>query len=62
MKLTAEHVPCHCGGAISRLTWVQHIWFNIMFILMAQIAIYLTVKKKKSNNNNFKRTALDQLS
>jgi len=26
------HVPCTCGGLISKLTWKQHLIFNIIFI------------------------------
>ncbi|MEJ2881405.1 MauE/DoxX family redox-associated membrane protein [Pedobacter sp. GR22-6] len=45
MKMTAEHLPCHCGGAISKLTWVQHIWFNILLILIAGLGILLYRRK-----------------
>ncbi|WP_316820676.1 MauE/DoxX family redox-associated membrane protein [Pedobacter gandavensis] len=50
MKLTldAEHLPCHCGGAITRLSWTQHIWFNLGFILLAGIGIKLINSKKSS--------------
>ena len=44
MKLTAEVLPCHCGGAISSLSWVQHIWFNIILILMSVAALILDKK------------------
>ncbi|WP_443147272.1 MauE/DoxX family redox-associated membrane protein [Pedobacter sp. GR22-6] len=41
MKMTVEHLPCHCGGAISKLSWVQHIWFNILLIVIAGLGILL---------------------
>lgn len=41
MLLWAEKRPCHCGGAISSLTWEQHLAFNIGFILLSIVAIYL---------------------
>jgi uncharacterized membrane protein YphA (DoxX/SURF4 family) len=34
-------LPCHCGGAIEKLSWSQHIWFNIAFISIAIIALWL---------------------
>lgn len=46
MKLTAEHLPCHCGGLISLLSWRDHIYLNIIFIFIAGIGIYLSRKKK----------------
>ena len=35
------HLPCHCGGAIEKLSWGQHIWFNLAFITIAIIALRL---------------------
>jgi hypothetical protein len=35
-------LPCHCGGAIEKLTWMQHIWFNLAFIFLAILAIRLS--------------------
>lgn len=35
MLLFAEKLPCHCGGAIEKLTWRQHLLFNCGFIALA---------------------------
>jgi len=35
MVLSGSKLPCHCGGVVSTLSWRQHIWFNIVFILLA---------------------------
>lgn len=35
MVFSGSKLPCHCGGVISTMTWQQHIWFNIGFILLA---------------------------
>jgi len=35
MVLSGNELPCSCGGIISRLTWNQHILFNIGFIILA---------------------------
>ncbi|MES2376670.1 MAG: MauE/DoxX family redox-associated membrane protein [Bacteroidota bacterium] len=32
-------LPCHCGGAIEKLSWSQHIWFNLAFISIAIFAL-----------------------
>lgn len=44
------HLPCHCGGAIEKLSWGQHIWFNLAFIIIAAIALRL-IKSNKSFKN-----------
>jgi hypothetical protein len=34
-----KKLPCHCGGAIEKLSWSQHIWFNLAFIIIAVLAL-----------------------
>lgn len=29
------HTPCSCGGIISRLSWQQHIVFNVVFLVIS---------------------------
>ncbi|WP_158993864.1 MauE/DoxX family redox-associated membrane protein [Mucilaginibacter sp. L196] len=36
-----KKLPCHCGGAIEKLSWGQHTWFNLAFIFMAIVALRL---------------------
>jgi len=36
-----KRLPCHCGGAIEKLSWSQHIWFNLAFIAIAIFALRL---------------------
>ena len=35
MVLSGSKLPCNCGGVISSITWQQHIWFNLSFIVLA---------------------------
>src|SRR5687767_9400469 len=35
MMIFVPDLPCSCGGIISRLTWKQHLFLNIFFILLA---------------------------
>jgi uncharacterized membrane protein YphA (DoxX/SURF4 family) len=39
MVLSGTKLPCNCGGAINTMTWQQHIWFNVAFLLLAAIGI-----------------------
>lgn len=34
-------VPCSCGGILQKMTWNQHLIFNIAFILLAIIAVII---------------------
>jgi hypothetical protein len=49
-------LPCRCGGAIELLSWPQHIWLNLTFILVAIIALWLiklnTSFKKQENEKS----------
>jgi hypothetical protein len=46
----SSHVPCVCGGIISRMTWKQHLVFNSFFTFAAFAAIRLH-KQNTSNIN-----------
>lgn len=43
--LWEKNLPCHCGGAIEKLSWTQHVWFNLAFIFLAIFALWLTNSK-----------------
>jgi putative oxidoreductase len=44
-----KYVPCSCGGVIRKLTWTQHMIFNIFFVLLSVAGIVLQTRKFKSN-------------
>lgn len=35
------YIPCSCGGLISKLSWNEHIVFNIFFMIINIVAILL---------------------
>jgi hypothetical protein len=35
------YVPCSCGGVIRKLTWPQHLVFNLFFVALSVIGIIL---------------------
>lgn len=35
MLLSESKLPCSCGGVIDRLTWPQHLMFNIGFTVLS---------------------------
>lgn len=42
----SEYVPCSCGGVLEKMSWTQHLVFNIFSVLLS-IAAILTIRKKK---------------
>ena len=47
MVLMTPHLPCNCGGALKNLSWRQHIFFNLFFVLLSLAGILLNRKNKK---------------
>jgi hypothetical protein len=43
MLLFVPRLPCSCGGVISRLSWQQHLVFNIILIGLALLGIRLHI-------------------
>lgn len=43
LKFSA-YIPCSCGGILQNMTWNQHFVFNILFVLMAMVAILIYPK------------------
>jgi hypothetical protein len=46
--LWAKMLPCSCGGVIEKLTWSQHLWFNMVFISIALYGLWLIKNNSKS--------------
>lgn len=34
-----DRVPCSCGGVVSYLSWPQHLFFNLFFVVITFIGI-----------------------
>lgn len=46
------NLPCSCGGVIRLLSWPEHIFFNLFFMLLSLTAILLykrAIKLKRSD-------------
>jgi hypothetical protein len=39
MLLFVADLPCSCGGVLNKMSWQQHVWFNLFFILINLIAL-----------------------
>lgn len=45
----SDHIPCSCGGVLENLNWTEHLIFNIVFVLLAFIAILMWRNKNSSS-------------
>lgn len=48
MWLWANKLPCLCNLIVKNLSWGQHIWFNLVFLGLAVIALLLNKPNIKS--------------
>ncbi len=37
--------PCSCGGVLSQLGWGEHLIFNLVFLALALLGVFLSFKK-----------------
>ena len=43
----SPYVPCSCGGVLEKLSWKQHLFFNIGFVLLSVTAVITYHERKK---------------
>lgn len=36
-----DRTPCSCGGVLKELGWQAHLYFNLFFLLISLIGVYL---------------------
>lgn len=48
----SDFIPCSCGGVLEKLSWTQHLIFNVVFIILAVVAIFFF------KHGNFKKKLL----
>jgi hypothetical protein len=42
----SEYVPCSCGGVLERLSWNEHLVFNLVFVALGAVAILYYPKEE----------------
>lgn len=48
-------VPCSCGGILEKMTWEEHLIFNMCFIILAIIGIlFIPIKSNVDNQQTWK--------
>ncbi|MDA6069541.1 hypothetical protein NJT12_07915 [Flavobacterium sp. AC] len=46
-------VPCSCGGILEKMSWNAHLIFNLVFVILAILAIGLNRQEKKPEPFNY---------
>jgi hypothetical protein len=46
---SSKRLPCSCGGVIQKMSWNQHLIFNLIFTGLCLMAILLSDKRLKPN-------------
>lgn len=41
---TSENLPCSCGGILEKMSWHQHLYFNIGCVILSVIALVLNLR------------------
>ena len=49
MITSTPELPCSCGGVIGKMSWKQHLLFNIAFTLLALAGIWLNRERRRIN-------------
>ncbi len=46
----SDKIPCSCGGILESLGWREHLVFNVTFVLLSVLAIYLVDSSSKPDS------------
>lgn len=57
---TWEKLPCGCGSVISGLSWSEHFWFNITFLVISIIGMLLSFKFKNDSQPLFSKVKVSK--
>ncbi|WP_346984961.1 MauE/DoxX family redox-associated membrane protein [Chryseobacterium sp. POE27] len=41
---TNKNLPCSCGGILEKMSWHQHLYFNIGCVILSSIALGLNLR------------------
>ena len=51
MVLFVADLPCSCGGVFNKMSWQQHIFFNLFFILLNVLGLFVLRKQQQVPND-----------
>ncbi len=47
MVLFVADLPCSCGGVLRKMSWQQHVWFNLFFIGLNVLGLFAVCKQEQ---------------
>lgn len=50
----SSFIPCSCGGILEKMSWNAHMFFNLLFVVLAFIAVLMQVDIEKKIHNSGK--------
>ncbi|WP_052273342.1 MauE/DoxX family redox-associated membrane protein [Flavihumibacter solisilvae] len=56
----SPYVPCSCGGILEKMTWGQHLLFNVLFVLLAALGFLQHGNTRSVSNHTTRPNALLQ--
>src|SRR5690606_30720407 len=51
----SEYIPCSCGGVLEKMSWDQHLLFNIGFVIITVIAILVYPSTNLHTNRGYRK-------
>ena len=57
----SDKLPCSCGGIIAKMSWKQHLIFNLLFVGLAALAINLARKQQRLEKEQWASNAGNEL-
>ena len=58
MLVSGKRLPCTCGGVIQKLSWTQHLLFNLLFTLISIAGIILYKRQMQGRGHNVYRLSV----
>lgn len=46
------YIPCSCGGILESLSWEQHLFLNLLFLVLSLSGLALATKQAQSSSVN----------
>ena len=47
-----QYIPCSCGGVIRKLSWPQHMVFNLFFVVISIAGIIIQYRKSTNQHSS----------
>src|SRR5690606_26070069 len=51
----SDYIPCSCGGILDKMGWTEHLVFNIVFVVLAIVGIFLKTNMPSKRDKNIKQ-------